>query len=121
MRNGRTLTGPIAASMPDWLSRGLGLAGDLSPAPRRAPDTLAALIDAGLVDVGEHLEWNGHTATIHPGGVLHHGPDEDEFALTTVTALATHLCGCTVNGWHLWQRTRDHRLLADLRTELATH
>ncbi|WP_158851195.1 hypothetical protein [Saccharothrix deserti] len=116
-----TLTGPIAASMPDWLSRGLGLAGESAgSAPRRpAPDALAALIDAGLVEVGEQLEWAGHTATVRAGGVLHDGGPH-EFAVSTVTALATSLSGCTVNGWHLWHRTRDHRPLSDLRTELAT-
>ena len=24
------------------------------------------------------------------------------------------------HGWHLWRRARDHRLLADLRTDLVT-
>lgn len=39
------LTGPIAAAMPDWLSRGLGLAGEpAASAPRRPPDGLAELL-----------------------------------------------------------------------------
>jgi hypothetical protein len=125
-----TLTGPIAASMPDWLASGLGLAGESagSPAPRRpsrhrrAPDALAALIEAGLIDVGEQVVWNGHTATVREGGVLHDNNDGESrpFAVSTVTALATSLAGYTVNGWHLWRRARDHRLLADLRTHLTT-
>jgi hypothetical protein len=86
--------------------------------PRRAPDGLAELLDAGLVKAGEQVVFDGHTATVSTGGVLHHGPSE--FAVSTVKALATHLSGCTVNGWHLWRRARDNRLLSDLRTELAT-
>ncbi|WNV90202.1 hypothetical protein [Umezawaea sp. Da 62-37] len=114
------LNGPIAAAMPDWFSHGLGLAGEpaVASAPRRAPDGLAELLNAGLVEAGEQVLFDGHTATIGTGGVLHHGPSE--FAVSTVNALATHLSGCTVNGWHLWRRARDNRLLADLRTELAT-
>ena len=113
-----TLTGPIAAAMPDWLSRGLGLAGEpAASAPRRAPDGLAELLEAGLLDEGEQVVLDEHTATVRAGGVLHHGPDE--FAVSTVNALATHLCDFTANGWHLWRRVRDNRLLADLRTELA--
>jgi hypothetical protein len=125
-----TLTGPVAAAMPDWLASGLGLAGEAagSPAPRRpsrhrrTPDGLAALIEAGLVEVGEQVVWNGHTATVREGGVLHDNNDGEShpFAISTVTALATSLAGYTVNGWHLWQRARDHRLLADLRTDLTT-
>jgi hypothetical protein len=125
-----TLTGPIAASLPDWLSNGLGLAGESagSPAPhrpsrtRRAPDALAALIAAGLVDVGEQLVWNGHTATVREGGVLHDNNDggSHPFAASTVTALATTLAGYTVNGWHLWRRAHDNRPLSALRTELVT-
>jgi hypothetical protein len=116
------LTGPIAAALPDGL-----LPADLldesagSPAPRRrAPDALAALIEAGLVEVGEQLVWGGHTATVREGGVLHDGGPH-AFAVSTVTALATSLSGCTVNGWHLWRRVRDHRPLAELRTELAAY
>ncbi|MGX7829004.1 hypothetical protein ACTG9Q_28345 [Actinokineospora sp. 24-640] len=115
-----TLTGPIAAAMPNWLSRGLGLAGEPEPeaaAPRRAPDGLAELLEAGLLAEGEQVVLDGHTATVKAGGVLHHGPDE--FAVSTVNALATQLCDFTANGWHLWRCARDNRLLADLRTELA--
>lgn len=113
-----TLTGPIAAAMPDWFSRGLGLAGEpAASAHRRALDGLAALLEAGLLADGEQVVLDGHTATIRAGGVLHYGPDE--FAVSTVNALATHLCGYTANGWHLWRPARDNRLLADLRTELA--
>lgn len=113
-----TLTGPIAAAMPDWLSRGLGLAGEpAASAPRRAPDGLAELLEAGLLAEGEQVVLDGHTATVRAGGVLHHGPDE--FAVSAVNALATHLCGYTANGWHLWRRARNNRVLADLRTELA--
>jgi hypothetical protein len=113
-----TLTGPIAAAMPGWLSRGLGLAGEPAAlAPRRAPDGLAELLEAGLLAEGEQVVLNGHVATVRAGGILHHGPDE--FAVSAVNALATQLCGFTANGWHLWRRVRDNRLLADLRTELA--
>jgi hypothetical protein len=66
------------------------------------------LIDAGLVEVGEQLVWNGHTATVCDGGVLHDGGPH-EFSVSTVTALATSLAGYTVNGWHLWRRARDDR------------
>ncbi|PSL51380.1 hypothetical protein B0I31_1219 [Saccharothrix carnea] len=112
-----TMTGPIAAAMPDWLSHGLGLAGEpAASAPRRAADGLAELLEAGLLDEGEQVVLDGHTATVGAGGVLHHGPDE--FAVSTVNALATQLCDFTANGWHLWRRVRDNRLLADLRTEL---
>ncbi len=113
-----TLTGPIAAAMPDWLSRGLGLAGEpAASAPRRAPDGLAEQLEAGLLAEGEQVVLDKHTATVQAGGVLHHGPDE--FAVSTVNTLATELCDFTANGWHLWRRVRDNRLLADLRTELA--
>jgi hypothetical protein len=112
-----TLTGPIAAAMPDWLSSDLGIAGQAGSAPGRVPDGLAELVDAGLVEVGEQVMLDAHTATIGAGGVLHQGPDV--FDVSTVNALATHLCGYTANGWHLWRRARDNRLLADLRTDLA--
>jgi hypothetical protein len=63
-------------------SRG-GLAG-----ASRAPDALAELIEAGLVEVGEQLVWNGHTATVREGGVLHDGGPH-EFAVSLRTALTT--------------------------------
>jgi hypothetical protein len=116
------LTGPIAAELPDKLLDDLiGEFRGLSPAPprRRVPDALAALIEAGLVEVGEQLMCDGHTATIRDGGVLHDGGPH-AFAVSTVTALATSLTGDTVNGWHLRRRARDHRPLAELRTELGT-
>jgi hypothetical protein len=113
-----TLTGPIAAAMPGWLSRGLGLAGEsAASAPRRASDGLAELLEAGLLAEGDKVVLDEHTATVGAGGVLHHGPDE--FAVSTVNALATHLRDFTANGWHLWRRAHDNRPLADLRTELA--
>lgn len=73
--------------------------------------------------MGEQVVWNGHTATVREGGVLHDNNDgaSHPFAVSTITALATHLSGYTVNGWHLWRRARDHRLLADLRTDFVTH
>ncbi|ANZ35978.1 hypothetical protein BBK82_07710 [Lentzea guizhouensis] len=112
------LTGPLAAAMPDWLSRGLGLAGEpAASAPRRAPDGLAELLEAGLLAEGDHIVLGEHVATVRAGGILQHGPDE--FAVSAVNALATHLCDFTANGWHLWQRAHDNRPLADLRTELA--
>ena len=51
------LAGPIAAALPDELiPADLIGASASSPAPRRgAPDALAALIEAGLVAVGEQL------------------------------------------------------------------
>jgi RAMA domain-containing protein len=119
-----TLAGPIAAALPSGLLP-IGLAGGESagsPAPRRAPDALAELIDAGLLEVGEQLVWDGHTATVRDGGVLHDGGPH-EFAVSTVstvTTLATSLAGYTVNGWHLWRRARDDRPLSELRTALAT-
>jgi hypothetical protein len=114
-----TLTGPIAATMPSWLSHGLGLASEpAASAPRRAPDGLAELVKAGLVEEGEQVVLDRHTATVGAGGILHHGPHE--FAVSTVNALATHLSGYIANGWHLWRRAHDNRLLADLRTEIAT-
>lgn len=61
----------------------------------------------------------GHTATVRAGGVLHDGGPH-EFAVATVTSLATSLMGYAANGWHLWHRARDHRLLSALRTELGT-
>lgn len=85
----------------------------------RAPDGLAELLETGLVEEAEQVVFDDHTATVGASGVLHHGPDQ--FAVSTVNALATHLSGYTANGWHLWRRARDNRLLADLRTELATH
>ena len=116
------LTGPIATALPEPLLRADLVIGEAagSPAPRRqAPDALAALIEAGLMTVGEQLVCNGHTATVRDGGVLNDGGPH-AFAVSTVTALATSLTGDTVNGWHLWRRARDHRLLSELRTELAT-
>lgn len=114
------LTEPVAAALTKWLraSRGTEPAGAIDRLPDRVPDTLAALIDAGLLTVGGHLVLAGHTATIGHGGVLHHGPPYTH--VSAVSALATSLTGITVNGWHLWRRAHDHRLLADLRTELAT-
>ncbi|GAA2975877.1 hypothetical protein [Actinokineospora diospyrosa] len=105
--------------MPGFLARELGL--DREPAgrsPRRVPDALADLVDAGLIEVGEQLVWGGHTVTVGERGVVHPGPDV--ITASTITAHANHLTGCTVNGWHLWRRARGHRLMADLRTELAT-
>ena len=111
---------PVAAALAKWLraSRGTTPAGATDRLPDRVPDALAALIDAGLLTVGGHLVLAGHTATVGHGGVLHHGPPYTD--VSAVSALATSLTGITVNGWHLWRRAHDHRLLADLRTELAT-
>ncbi|WP_414944873.1 hypothetical protein [Amycolatopsis sp. cmx-11-32] len=117
-----TLTGLIAASFPPGLVPA-GLVGESAASPDgrpRAPDALAQLIKAGLVQVGEQLVWNGHTATVQEGGVLH-ADGAHEFDVSTVTALATSLAGYTVNGWHLWRRAHDNRSLSDLRTALATH
>jgi hypothetical protein len=116
------LTGPIAAAAPRRPAgrvdrRVRGLAG---ASPPSHPDALAALIETGLVEIGEQLAFAGHTATIRDGGVLHDGGPHT-FAVSTVTALATSLSGCTVNGWHLWRRARDSRPLSELRTDLATH
>lgn len=114
------LTGPIAAALPDevldeLIGESAGSPGRLAG---RAPrDALAALIETGLVEIGEQLVFAGHTATIRDGGVLHDGGPH-AFAVTTVTALATSLSGWTVNGWHLWRRARDGRPLSELRTDL---
>jgi len=114
-----TLTGPITATTPDWLThRRVSTGRPEVNSPRHAPDGLAWLLKAGMVEVGEKVVFDCHTATIGAGGVLHHG--SYKFTVSTVNALATHLSGCTVNGWHLWRRARDNRLLADLRTDLAT-
>jgi hypothetical protein len=65
------LTGPIAAALPDEVLDGLIGESAGSPAPRRrAPDALAALIEAGLVEVGEQFVFDGHTATAREGGDL---------------------------------------------------
>jgi hypothetical protein len=114
-----TLAGPIAAALPAGLLPA-GLAGEAAGSPRRrgAPDALAALITAGLLAVGEQVVFNGHTATVREGGVLHLDTEPHEYGVSTVTELATSLAGYTANGWHLWRRD-DHRPLADLRTELA--
>lgn len=104
-------------------AHGTGLAGESAAGPRRrlarTRMALAELIEAGLVEVGEQLVWNGHTVTVRQGGVLHDGGPH-EFAVSTVTALATSLAGYTVNGWHFWRRARDDRPLSELRTALAT-
>ncbi|MGW5054820.1 restriction system modified-DNA reader domain-containing protein [Actinokineospora sp. NPDC004072] len=88
------------------------------PASGGEPNTLAALLDAGLIEQGEPVLLGAHRATVVAGGILQHGPDR--FAVSTVNALATTLTGTTANGWHLWRRAHDDRLLADLRTDLAT-
>jgi hypothetical protein len=120
-----TLTGPIAAALPDALLDDLigDLIGEPAASParrpaRRAPDALAALIEAGLVEVGEQLMLDGHAATVREGGVLHDG-GPNAFAMSTVSALATSLTGYTVNGWHLWRRARDGSSLSELRTALG--
>lgn len=84
-----------------------------------APDALAELIDTGLIKVGERLICCGHTAIVSYGGLLTYGSAPNEFAVSTVTALASSIIGSTVNGWHFWRRARDHRPLAELRAELA--
>jgi hypothetical protein len=117
------LAGPIAAHL---IPAGL-LPDDFAervvrdPAVRpNAPDALAALIDAGLIEIGEQVVWNGHTATVGEGGVLTPGDEPTDPAVSTVSALAMSLAGTTtVNGWHLWCRARDNRPLAELRAELA--
>lgn len=112
-----TLTGPIAAALPQRLLPA-GLTKEVAVSGSR--NALTALIEAGLVEVREQVEWNEHTATIHADGLLHDGGPH-EFAIDTVTSLATSLAeGATVNGWYLWRRTRDGRPLSELRTELAT-
>ncbi|MCR6488293.1 hypothetical protein M8542_36230 [Amycolatopsis sp. OK19-0408] len=88
--------------------------------PPDAADALGTLIDAGLVAVGDHLEWNEHTATVCPGGALVQGTELRELGGSAVSALATSLATpVTVNGWHLWRLARDGRTLAGLRAELA--
>jgi len=99
------------------LPGGLGDAALLYP---DAPDALAELIDAGLVAVGDQLAWNGHTATVCHGGALVRGTEPHELCNSAVSTLATSLATpATVNGWHLWRRTRDDRSLAELRADLA--
>jgi hypothetical protein len=46
-------------------------AGSTAPRRRQAPDAVAALIEAGLVSVGDQVLFDGHTATMRDGGVLH--------------------------------------------------
>ncbi|GAA3850759.1 hypothetical protein [Amycolatopsis tucumanensis] len=85
------------------------------------PDALTQMIDSGLVAVGEQLGWNGHTATVGPGGALVHGTEPALRFPSAVSALATWLARpATVNGWYLWRRTHDDRPLVELRAELAT-
>jgi hypothetical protein len=108
----RSLDRAPAGLLPDGLDTAL-----LNP---DAPDALAALIDAGLVTVGESLTWDVHTATVCPGGALLRGESPHELRTSAVSALATSLATpVTVNGWYLWQLVRDGRTLADLRAELA--
>lgn len=108
----RSFDGAPAGLFPDGLDTAV-----LNP---DAPDALAALIDAGLVMVGESLTWDVHTATVCPGGALLRGGCSPELCTSAVSALATSLASpVTVNGWHLWRLVRDGRTLADLRAELA--
>lgn len=87
-----------------------------------APDALGALIGAGLVAVGDLVEWNGHTATVCPGGGLALGTELRELGTSAVSALATSLATpVTVNGWHLWRHERHGRTLAQLRANLASN
>ncbi|PPK63380.1 hypothetical protein V5P93_002349 [Actinokineospora auranticolor] len=108
-----------SSSIPALLTRKFGLDRESAGrAPRRVPDALADLVTARLLEVGERLVWNGHTVTVGEHGVVHPGPDA--LTASTVTAHANHVSKCTVNGWHLWRRASDSRLLADLRAELTT-
>ncbi|WP_035277811.1 hypothetical protein [Actinokineospora spheciospongiae] len=112
---------PMASAMPGWQEFGLEPAETPGVAPDRpAHDALAALITAGLIGENERLELNHHKAIVGAGGGVYL-KRTNPFDVGTLTYLAAELCGCAVNGWHLWRRADDHRLLADLRTELATH
>ncbi|MCP2094695.1 MULTISPECIES: hypothetical protein [Actinosynnema] len=88
------------------------------PGPRPVGDALAALIEAGLVVIGDEIAFDGHTATVRAGGMVRHG--EREFDVSTVNALAGEIAGHPVNGWHAWRHLRTGRLLADLREALTT-
>ncbi|SER91679.1 hypothetical protein [Actinokineospora terrae] len=108
----------LSTSLPGFLTREAWLDCE-SPGrmPRRVPDAVADLVAAGLLEVGERLVWGEHTVTVGERGVVHPGPDV--VTASTVTAYTNHVTGYTVNGWHLWRRANDGRLLADLRSELA--
>ncbi|MFI5593674.1 hypothetical protein ACIA5G_52230 [Amycolatopsis sp. NPDC051758] len=84
------------------------------------PDALGTLIDAGLVAVGDHLTWNGHTATVCHSGSLARGTEPRHVSSSAVSTLATSLATpVTVNGWHLWHHLRSGHTLAQLRAELG--
>lgn len=94
MRNpdylGRDVTTPPLVLLPPGLAGQPQPRRHFAPLPRRAG--LGTLIDAGLVAVGDHLEWNGHTATVcPPGGALVHGTELRELGGSAVSALAASL------------------------------
>ncbi|WP_436499548.1 hypothetical protein [Actinokineospora sp. HUAS TT18] len=112
-----TFGGPLTAALNAGLMSGLITEATRPPRRRAAPDALPALIAADHLAVGDPVVFGLHVATAGSGGALHHdGP----LGVSTVSALATSLAGYTANGWYLWRRAHDHRLLADLRAELAT-
>lgn len=76
--------------------------------------TVRALIEAGILEVGDLLVCGQHLAAVLPDGrvrldVRAHQP------FASLSAAAERVLGYPVNGWPAWRCLRDGELLADKR------
>lgn len=82
---------------------------------------LKPLIDKGLLEVGERLEWRRprlgqvHHATVLPGGCLRL---DDGQLFEKPSPACKAISGQETDGWAAWRRVSDGRSLKTLREEV---
>jgi hypothetical protein len=103
------------------LRRLLGLEGPSDqPSDRQGQvGELLPLIEAGLLQTGDTLEWRRRSST-HHATVLEDGRLrlEDGRLFASPSAAGKALSGYEVNGWRSWGRSRDRVRLSALRDRL---
>ena len=89
------------------------------PSPSVRTGELDALVQAGLLHVGEELIWKrrgvSHRAVVMSGGALQFS---DGRIFESPSGAARALAGYEVNGWRNWARVRDGVRLASLRDQV---
>jgi hypothetical protein len=95
---------------------------DSNPPPVRGESRvgeLLPLIEAGVLQPGETLEWRRRSST-HNAVVLRDGrlQLEDGSVFASPSAAGRALSGYEVNGWRCWGRSRDRVRLSSLRDRL---
>lgn len=99
-----------------------GSTGEIDETPGKDREgVLKPLIDKGLLEVGERLEWRRprlgqvHFATVLPGGCLRL---DDGQIFEKPSPACKAISGQETDGWAAWRRISDRRSLKTLREEL---